>query len=75
MLPEYQEDSFARQTLSCPACQWKGTGADAVVIDLYGIVKAKEVHCPNCDEKIGILVKDEDTPPGESATGLSFQTG
>ncbi len=75
MLPEYLQSSFDDQQLSCPKCQWKGTGADAVIIDFYGITKTKEVHCPDCDEKIGILVRDEDPPPGESATGLSFQTG
>lgn len=75
MLPQFTEDSLAKQSLTCPNCNWTGPGDDAVVIDFYGVTKTKEVHCPNCDEKLAILVKDDDLPPGESATDLSFQTG
>lgn len=75
MLPEYHEADFAKQSLTCPNCNWKGTGSDAVIIDFYGVAKTQEVHCPECDETIGIIVKEEDRPPGESHSGLSFQTG
>lgn len=72
-LPEYQERTFYDQTLHCPHCQWTGKGYDAVIIDFFGVVKNQEVHCPNCDETLGILIRNN--TPGESANDLSFQTG
>ena len=45
------------------------------MIDFYGVADSKEVHCPECDEKIAILRKDGDDTPGESAYDLSFQLG
>lgn len=74
MLPEYHSNDFDDQNLTCSNCGWKGKGSDAVIIDFFGITKNQEVHCPECDEKIGILVTDDDLP-GESADDLSFQTG
>jgi hypothetical protein len=71
---EFNEKDFDEQQLSCDKCQWTGKGADAILIDLYGVVSDKEVHCPKCDTRLGILKKGEG-PPGESATDLSFQFG
>ena len=75
MIPEYKEREFWAQTLSCANCGWSGKGHDTVVIDFYGVADSKEVHCPECDEKIAILRKDGDDTPGESAYDLSFQLG
>ncbi|HUC82427.1 MAG TPA: hypothetical protein VMR70_16090 [Flavisolibacter sp.] len=74
MATEFQQTGFNEQPLQCGKCGWQGTGHDAVVIDFYGVSKNKEVHCPDCDERLG-LVRNGGGPPGESATELSFQTG
>ena len=74
MTVEFNDKNFEEQAVSCPKCHWKGTGADAIIIDFYGVVPDKEVHCPKCDTRLGIL-KKSDTPPGESATDLSIQLG
>lgn len=71
---EFQEDSFDDQTINCQKCNWTGKGSDAIIIDFYGVVSDKEVHCPKCDKRLGILKKGN-RPPGESATDLSFQLG
>lgn len=73
-LPEFHERDFDEQTLRCPNCHWQGEGRDAVIIDFFGVVKNQEVHCPNCDETLAILIKDGGAPGG-SASDLSFQTG
>jgi hypothetical protein len=74
MQTEYKTSTFQEQDLRCDKCGWTGKGADAVLIDFYGVVKDKEIHCPACDEKLGILKRDDDSP-GESASDLSFQFG
>ena len=66
---EYEDTSF-----SCDKCNWKGKGRDANVIDFYGVVSEKEIHCPNCDRKLGIIEKD-DASNNETASDSSFQTG
>lgn len=75
MATEFAQSSFQDQPLQCSNCQWRGVGADAVVIDFYGVTKNKEVHCPECDETLGVVRQDNDPPPGESDTEISFQTG
>jgi len=72
-LPVYNEQNFDEQRFTCPNCHWKGKGYDTVIIDIFGVVKNQEVHCPNCDEKLAILTKD--STPGESASDRSFQAG
>jgi hypothetical protein len=74
MVPEFSNRDFEEQDLQCGNCNWQGKGYDANVIDFFGVSKSKEVHCPNCDVTIGIVTKTGGTP-GESANGLSFQTG
>lgn len=74
MLKEYSENKFDEQTVSCDNCHWKGKGSDTVIIDFYGLSDECEIHCPQCDERIGILKKQQG-PPGESASDLSFQLG
>ena len=74
MATEFHENSFPDKAIRCDACQWQGKGSDANIIDFYGVVPDKEVHCPSCDKRLGIL-KKSDPPPGESATDLSFQLG
>lgn len=75
MVPKYLESTFDEQPLTCKACHWQDIGQRANVIDFYGVSSHKEIHCPQCDELIGILEKDEGRPPGESAGELSFQFG
>ena len=75
MIPVYNEHEFDAQTLACANCGWSGKGQDALVIDFYGITESKEVHCPECDEKIALLRKEGGGPPGETANDLSFQLG
>ncbi len=75
MIPEYKEREFDDQSLSCSNCHWKGKGIDAVMIDFFGVGKNKEAHCPDCDETIAIVKREEGGTPGESANDLSFQTG
>jgi hypothetical protein len=75
MLPQYNERNFDDQDLACTKCAWKGKGSDANVIDFYGVVANKEVHCPECDEKLALVQKDKGGTPGESANDLSFQLG
>ena len=70
----FYENTFDEQPVSCSKCNWKGNGSDTVIIDFYGVVPDKEVHCPKCDSTLGIL-KKADRPPGESANDLSFQLG
>ena len=74
MQAEYNASTFQEQNLHCDNCNWTGKGADAVIIDFYGVVKDKEIHCPECDRTLGIL-KSDDHSPGESASDLSFQLG
>jgi hypothetical protein len=38
-----------------------GTGDTATVIDFYGVVSDKEIHCPECDPRIGILKEGQTT--------------
>ena len=74
MVTEFHEDSFDEQDITCSKCNWKGKGSDAIIIDFYGVVPDKEIHCPECDKTIGILKKGA-PPPGESANDLSFKLG
>ena len=57
MATEFWDANFDEQNISCDNCQWQGTGSDAIVIDFYGVVSDKEIHCPNCDRRLGILKK------------------
>jgi len=45
-------------------------GTDANVADFYGIGKFKEVTCPNCDEYLGSLPRDNSFESGQD-----FQRG
>ena len=75
MQTAFNASSFDEQDLSCSKCHWQGKGADSNVIDFYGVSNEKEIRCPNCDERLGSVKKDNDPPPGESASDLSFQFG
>src|SRR5256885_514530 len=60
-MPEvFSSIGFDDLQLKCNKCGWQGTGTDAVIIDLYGITKSQEVHCPNCDNHLGDLIVQED---------------
>ena len=74
MLPGYRDNDFDEKDLTCPDCGWVGKGHKANIIDLYGVSKQKEVHCPKCDSTIA-SIKNDDDAPGESTNDLSFQFG
>lgn len=70
----FYEESFNDEPITCPNCGWKGTGADTHIVDFYGVVRAREVHCPNCDNKLGDI-KENKTAQGNSGDELSNQIG
>ena len=68
----YNERTFDDEQLACPKCGWNGTGDQAHVAGFYGIGKFKEVLCPNCNEYLGnILRQDSKSGSGQ----LGSQTG
>lgn len=54
----YDQDTFNEQLITCSNCGWVGTGADTIIIDMYGIGNARQVNCPNCDNNLGSLPKE-----------------
>lgn len=56
----YSENSFDEQEISCSDCGWKGTGRDTNIVDLYGVSKLKEIHCPECDAYLAGLKNNYD---------------
>jgi hypothetical protein len=74
MQREFVQGSFSEQPLQCSNCNWQGTGAEAIVIDFYGVTKNREVHCPQCDEPLGLLRQDNNSR-GEDAAGTGFRIG
>lgn len=61
----YDDIRFDERELKCPNCGWEGKGSEAIIIDLYGLAKVKEVHCPSCDTYIaGLRSKKDSGPPG-----------
>ena len=49
----YNERGFDDEIIKCGRCGWEGSGYDVNIIDLYGLSKVKEVHCPSCDSYLG----------------------
>ena len=49
----YNERGFDDEIIKCGRCGWEGSGYDVNIIDLYGLSKVKEIHCPNCDSYLG----------------------
>ena len=49
----YNERGFDEEVIRCGRCGWEGSGYDANIIDLYGLSRVKEVHCPKCDSYLG----------------------
>jgi predicted RNA-binding Zn-ribbon protein involved in translation (DUF1610 family) len=45
----YSKQELETEVLECDNCGWKGKGSEARIVDLYGIAKVQEIHCPNCD--------------------------
>ncbi len=48
-------EDYEELQLNCEDCDWKGKGADANLIDFYGVTAAKELRCPNCDGVLATL--------------------
>ena len=49
----YNERGFDDEVINCGRCGWEGSGYDVNIVDLYGLSKIKEIHCPNCDSYLG----------------------
>lgn len=49
----YNERGFDDEIIRCGRCGWEGSGYDVNIVDLYGISKVKEIHCPSCDSYLG----------------------
>ena len=49
----YNERGFDDEIIKCGRCGWEGSGYDVNIIDLYGLSKVKEIHCPSCDSYLG----------------------
>lgn len=71
----YSETSFDELTLTCPSCNWNGTGYGVNIIDFYGMSKLKEVRCPKCDQFLGNLENRHKKLKGELGDQLSNQFG
>ncbi|NTS42918.1 hypothetical protein HRG84_18670 [Flavisolibacter sp. BT320] len=63
MLPKFSQATYESEPVSCKKCGWSGTGADAILIDFYGITDSQDLYCPECDKKIGTLVKEKRADP------------
>ncbi len=70
----FPEKDFDNAPIMCPNCGWKGLGSETNIIDLYGITKLKEVHCPSCDTYIAGLLRDS-APADPEGDELSNQFG
>ncbi len=49
----YNERGFDDEVISCNRCGWEGSGYDVNIVDLYGLTRIKEIHCPRCDSYLG----------------------
>ena len=54
----YTKPELETETLQCDHCGWKGKGTEARIVDLYGIAKVQELHCPQCDTYLAGLSAD-----------------
>lgn len=63
----FPEHGFDGVTVTCPNCGWKGKGSETNIIDLYGLSKLKEAHCPSCDTHIASLSREhsQSNPDGD----------
>jgi predicted RNA-binding Zn-ribbon protein involved in translation (DUF1610 family) len=71
----FPEKDFDDVPITCPNCGWEGLGSETNIIDLYGLSKLKEVHCPSCDTYIAGLRRERahgEQPDGDE---LSNQFG
>jgi hypothetical protein len=70
----FPERDFDEMEVICPNCGWSGVGSDTIIIDLYGLSKIREVHCPSCDTYIAGLFR-ENTRSNPEGDELSNQFG
>jgi hypothetical protein len=54
----YDQSTFDKKSLTCPKCNWHGTGGQTHVADFYGIGKYQQVSCPKCGEYLGNLPRE-----------------
>ncbi|HVG13360.1 MAG TPA: hypothetical protein VM935_00315 [Chitinophagaceae bacterium] len=53
----YTEGEFYDESILCDRCGWEGSGHDVNIVDLYGLAKLKEIHCPSCDTHLAGIAK------------------
>jgi hypothetical protein len=70
----YSENGFDELAVTCSNCGWKGLGSETNIIDLYGLSKLKEVHCPSCDNYLTGLQRER-THGNRDGDELSNQLG
>jgi hypothetical protein len=76
----YNERGFDEEVINCGRCGWEGNGYDVNIVDLYGLSRIKEIHCPNCDSYLGgvqnaenrIIDRDERRFHGRDPFGNQF---
>lgn len=69
----FKESLFYTLDIKCPHCGWQGKGDETHIVDFFGVVRVKEVHCPNCDKKLGNI--EEEEIQGDDGDELSNQIG
>jgi hypothetical protein len=60
----YDQRTFDKKSVTCPKCNWHGTGDQTNVADFYGIGKFQQVSCPKCGEYLGNLSRDRSSGKG-----------
>jgi hypothetical protein len=65
----YDKRTFDKKPVTCPKCNWHGTGSEANVADFYGIGKFQQVSCPKCGEYLGNLARDSESGKRGSQKG------
>jgi hypothetical protein len=53
----YNDGEFYDESILCDRCGWEGSGYDVNIVDLYGLAKVKEIHCPSCDTHLAGIMK------------------
>jgi hypothetical protein len=62
---------FDQEKITCSNCGWTGPGSEAIIIDFYGIGKARQVKCPNCKNNLGSLPRINEPKSGPFGSGPS----
>lgn len=68
----YSEKEFQDMQVTCPNCSWEGKGLNVIIIDLYGVSKLKEAHCPNCDAYLAGISNSIEPETGSNELSMQF---